>query len=288
MNNFWKFLRRYALMTLGCLGYASGVALFFSPANLASGGVSGLSIIVNYCIEQIPVGTWVAIINVPIMLLGIWKLGYKILLPTIYSIAMSSIFINLLQSYIPVITEDRLLCCIAGAVLVASGIGLVFRCGATTGGTDIIVKVIRLRFPHISTGTIFLFADGAICLLSGIVFKNVETALVSAIALFVQMLVLNTVLYGSDEARLIYIISDHDDLIVEKLLKELDVGATYLQGQGAYTGKDKKVLMCVMRMRALPQARDLVKSVDGNAFMIVTKATSVFGQGFKSYTEEDL
>ncbi len=287
-NSAIKTIRRYLLMTFGCLLYASGVALFFSPANLASGGVSGLSIIVNYCFSSISIGTWVAIINVPIMILGIWKLGYKILLPTIYSIAVSSLFINLFEAYVPVITDDRYLCCIAGAVLVSSGIGTVFRCGSTTGGTDIIVKVIRQRFPHVPTGNIFLFADGTICLLSGIVFRNIETALISGVALFIQMYVLNTVLYGSDEARLIYIISDRDDLIAKRLLKELDVGATYLQGQGAYTGRDKKVLMCVMRMRILPQARDLVKSEDENAFMIVTKATSVFGEGFKSYAEEDL
>ncbi len=283
-----RVLANYALATLGSLLYAAGVALCLRPNSLASGGISGLSIIVGHIFKFFPTGTWVIIFNIPIMIMGIWKLGTKIILPTIYSVALSSLAMNLFQAYVPPITENTLLGCCSGAVLVATGIGLVFRGGATTGGTDIIVKLIRLRFPHVSTGAIFLFTDGLICLLSGFVFNDFDKALYAGIAVFIQMLVLNTVLYGSDEARIVYIISDQDSLIAEKLLKELNVGATYLKGSGAYTGKDKKVLMCVMKMRALPQARELVRDTDGEAFMIVTKATSVFGQGFKSHTEDDL
>lgn len=281
-------LRNYILTTVGCFLYAAGVSLFFDPANLASGGISGLSIVIGHFIDTVPTGTWVAIFNVPIMIAGAWKLGFKILLPTFYAIALSALFMNLMEAYVPQLTDNTILCCIGGAVCVATGIGLVFRGGATTGGTDIIVKILRLYFPHIPTGTIFLFADGAICLLSGIAFRNIENALFAGIAVFIQMHVLNTVLYGSDEARIIYIISDRDQIIADRLLKELDVGATYLKGNGAYTGKDKKVLMCVVKMRSVPQARELVRAEDDNAFMIVTKATSVFGEGFKSYSEADL
>ena len=102
------------------------------------------------------------------------------------------------------------------------------------------------------------------------------------------MVVLNIVLYGSDEARMVYIISEHDDVIAQRLLKEVDAGATFLYGNGAYTGKDRKVLMCALRMRSVPQARDIVRQEDSDAFMIVTKATSVFGEGFKSHVEDDL
>ena len=280
-------LKNYLLATFGCLLYSAGVILFFDSGNIASGGVSGVSIIVSSVIESIPTGVWVVIFNIPIMIAGVWKLGFKILLPTFYCLGVSSLFMNLFE-FIPTITDDILLCVICGAVLVASGIGIVFRAGATTGGTDIIVKLLRLRFPHLSTGVIFLFVDGSICALSGVVFKNPDVALYAGVAVFIQMYVLNMVLYGSDEARIIYIISDRDDAIAKRLLLEIDVGATYLRGNGAYTGKDKKVLMCAMKMRLLPQARLIVKSEDSNAFMIVTKATSVFGEGFKSYTEDDL
>ncbi len=287
-NKIKRIIKNYLLITVGCILFAAGVSLFLDPNHLASGGVSGLSIIIGSLVDIFPTGTWVAIINIPIMIAGVWKLGIKILVPTVYAVAVSSAAMNILEELVPPVTANPLLACCGGAVLVSVGVGLVFRGGATTGGTDIIVKLLRLRFPHVSTGTIFLFADGAVCLLSGFVFKNVDSALYAAIALFIQMYVLNMVLYGSDEARMVYIISEHDQIISERFLKELDVGATYLNGSGAYTGKDKKVLMCVMKMRTLPQAREIVKTEDSNAFMIVTKATSVFGEGFKSHAEEDL
>ena len=283
-----NIIKKYLLITIGCIIFSAGVSLFLDPNNLAPGGVSGLSIIIGSFVDLFSTGTWVAIINVPIMIAGVWKLGMKILIPTLYAVVVSSATMNIWESLVPPVTENLLLACCCGAVLVSVGVGLVFRGGATTGGTDVIVKLLRLRFPHVSTGTIFLFADGAVCLLSGFVFKDVDNALYAGIALFIQMYVLNMVLYGSDEARMVYIISERDSVIAERFLKELDVGATYLNGNGAYTGNEKKVLMCVLKMRTLPQAREIVKIEDSNAFMIVTKATSVFGEGFKSHAEDDL
>ncbi len=285
---FQLTIKKYLLTTLGCLMYAAGFALFLSPNSFASGGVSGISIIIRHFFDKFSLGTLVVIFNIPLMIIGAWKLGVKILLPTFYAIGVSSVFMNLMESYIPPITQNPLLACVAGSVIAAAGIGIVFRGGATTGGTDIIVKLLRLKYKHIPTGTIFLVIDGLICLTSGIVFNDMDKALYAGIAVFIQMYVLNTVLYGSDEARMVYIISDKDSLIAKRLLEDLDVGATYLKGEGAYTGADKKVLMCVMKMRMLPQARDIVRFEDPKAFMIVTKATSVFGEGFKSHIEDDL
>lgn len=288
MKSIPVIVKNYIQIFVGSIVFAAGISLFLSPNNLAPGGLSGVSIIITEFIDLIPVGTWVAILNVPIMLLGIWKLGFKILLPTLIAIALSSLSMNLFEAYVPVITKNEFLACVAGGVCVGVGIGLVFRGGATTGGTDIIVKIIRLKYRHISTGTTFLIVDGMICVASGIVFGNIEKAIFAAIALFIQMYVLNTVLYGSDEARLVYIISQKDDEIAAKLLKDADIGATYLYGCGAYTGKEKKVLMCAVRMRILPQAKEIVRKVDEDAFVIVTKATTVIGQGFKNPNEEEL
>ena len=283
-----RALKNYILVTIGCILYAAGVSLFLAPSELASGGVSGIAIIINSIIDFLPTGTWVVILNVPIMIAGVWKLGAKILLPTFYALGVSAVAMNLFEPFFPPVTDNVLLACVGGAVLVAAGIGLVFRGGATTAGTDIIVKLLRLKFQHISTGAIFLFTDGLICLASGLVFGDIDKALYAGIAVFIQMYVLNMVLYGSDEARMVYIISERDEEIAERLLKEVDAGATFLRGNGAYTGKDRKVLMCALRMRAVPQAREIIKQVDSDAFVIVTKATSVFGEGFKSHVEDDL
>lgn len=288
MKKFSITFKNYSLITVGCLLFAAGVTLFLEPNKLASGGVSGIAIILNSFIDFIPVGMWVIIFNVPIMIAGVWKLGAKILLPTFYALVVSSGMMTLLELFCPPFTNNPMLACAGGAVLVAAGVGLVFRGGATTAGTDIIVKLLRLKFRHISTGAIFLFTDGMVCLASGFVFKDFDNALYAAIAVFIQMFVLNMVLYGSDEARMVYIISDRDEIIAKRLLEEIDAGATYLYGNGAYTGKDRKVLMCALKMRAVPQAREIIRQEDSDAFVIVTKATNVFGEGFKSHVEDDL
>lgn len=281
-------LKKYALVTLGSILYAAGVTLFLDPNELASGGVSGIAIIVSSFIDVFPVGVWIVLINVPIMIAGVIKLGWKILLPTFYALVVSSGAMTLFEYFIPPVTQNALLACAGGAVLASAGIGLVFRGGATTAGTDIIVKLLKLKFKHVSTGAIFLFTDGLVCLASGIAFGNIDKALYAGIAVFIQMNVLNMVLYGSDEARMVYIISRNDESIAKRLLEEIDAGATYLYGNGAYTGQDRKVLMCVLKMRTLPEAREIVRQEDSDAFMIVTKATSVFGEGFKSHIEDDL
>ena len=242
MKKISTTFKNYTLITIGCILFAAGVSIFLEPNQLASGGVSGIGIILNSFFDFIPVGMWAIIFNVPIMICGVWKLGAKILLPTFYALAVSSGVMTLLELFCPPLTHDPMLACVGGGVLVAAGVGLVFRGGATTAGTDIIVKLLRLKYRHISTGAIFLFADGLVCLASGFVFKDFENALYAAIALFIQMFVLNMVLYGSDEARMVYIISDRDEIIAKRLLEEIDAGATYLYGNGAYTGKDRKVL----------------------------------------------
>ena len=287
-KNLARILKNYTEITIGALLYAAGVALFLDPNELASGGVSGISIIINSFFSAIPTGTWVVILNIPIIILGVWKLGAKILVPTFYALIVSSGAMTLFELYIPPVTQNTLLACVVGGAVASAGVGLVFRGGATTAGVDIVVKLLRLKFPHLSTGTIFLFVDGLVCIGSGLAFGDMDKALYAGIAVFIQMNVLNTVLYGSDEARMVYIISDREEEIAARLLQEVDAGATFLSGNGAYTGKNRRVLMCALRMRAVPQVREIIKQVDSEAFVIVTKATNVFGEGFKSHAEEDL
>ncbi|MBR5859160.1 MAG: YitT family protein [Clostridia bacterium] len=283
-----RILKNYTEITIGALLYAAGIALFLDPNELASGGVSGISIIINSFFSAIPTGTWVVILNIPIIILGVWKLGARILVPTFYALIVSSGAMTLFELYIPPVTQNTLLACVVGGAVASAGVGLVFRGGATTAGVDIVVKLLRLKFPHLSTGTIFLFVDGLVCIGSGLAFGDMDKALYAGIAVFIQMNVLNTVLYGSDEARMVYIISDREEEIAARLLQEVDAGATFLSGNGAYTGKNRRVLMCALRMRAVPQVREIIKQVDSEAFVIVTKATNVFGEGFKSHAEEDL
>lgn len=275
-------------LTAGSMIFAMGVACFLDPNSIAPGGISGVAIIITKFADFIPTGTLIALINVPILLVGTIKFGFRFLASTMYAVLISSISVDTFEVLIGALTDDLLLASIGGAVLVGTGVGLVFRTGATTGGTDVIVKLLRTKWRHLPTGIVFGVVDGCVCLASGIVFRNVEVMIYAGIALLLQSVIVNKVLYGGDGARMIYIISPKNDFIAQRLMKEVDVGATFIHGNGAYTGNGLSVLMVVMRAKLLPQARDVVKRIDDNAFMIVTNATSVFGEGFKGYDAEEV
>lgn len=276
----------YLLMTVSCLCYAAAISLFLDPNNLAPGGVSGISIILNRLIP-ISTGNLILLINIPILLLGLWKFGFKLILSTLYCTVLSSVLTNVLSGY-GAVTKDPLLAALVGAGLVAVGLGGVFKAGATTGGTDIIIKLLRLRYPHMKTGALFFMIDATIVAASVFVFQDLDRALYAGIAVFVTSFTLDLVLYGRDGAKLIYIISDNAEKITERLLEELDIGVTYVKGQGAYSGKEKKVIMCVMRKQLAPRTEEIVKEEDPEAFMIISSATEIYGEGYKSYFSEKL
>ncbi len=282
----FKMIWNYVVITVFSLTYAVGISLFLDPNNLAPGGVSGVSIMLSR-ITPIPTGTWILLINIPILALGLWKFGMKFLISTIYCTIVSSAFTNMLSGFAP-LTTDKLLAAAAGGTVMAVSMGMILKAGATTGGVDIIVKILRLRYRHLKTGNLYLIMDAVVVTLSGIMFRNLETALYAAVAIFVSSVVMDTVLYGKDGAKMIYIISDRPKQITERLLADLDIGVTALQGEGAYSGKEKKVLMCVMRKPLAPKAQQIVKEEDPEAFMIVSDATEIFGEGYKSYFSERL
>ncbi|MBQ6886115.1 MAG: YitT family protein [Lachnospiraceae bacterium] len=285
-----KSIRRqifeYICITAASFVYAVGVALFIDPSNLAPGGLTGIAIIVSR-LTGVETGTLIFILNIPIVLIGFWKFGWKFMVSTFYCVIATSVFTNLLAPY-GAATNDILLSAIAGGALVAASIGFVFKCGATTGGTDIIVKLLRRRFPHLRTGALFMLTDAIIVTVSVFVFRDLNAGLYAAITVVVTSVVMDFVLYGRDEAKMIYIISDHSENITARLLEELNIGVTHIEGTGAYSGKEKKVIFCVMRKTLAPRAEQIVREEDADAFMIVSNATEIFGEGYKSYFSEKL
>ena len=270
---------QYAGILAASALYAAAIALFLDPNHLAPGGVSGIAIIINQ-LTQIPTGTLILIMNVPLMALGMWKLGFKFLLSTLVAVISSSIFTNLLAPYGP-LTTDPLLAACAGGALLAVGMGLLFKLGATSGGTDILIRVIKLKYKHLKTGSLFLITDCCVIAASALVFRNVDLALYAAIATILSSFCLDLVLYGRDEAKLVYLITDHEKAIANRLLEELEIGVTYLQGQGAYTRDNKKVILCAMQKRLLPKVQEIAMEEDPFVFLIVTSASEIFGEGFK-------
>jgi len=271
---------------LGSFIYAAGVALFLDPNNLAPGGLIGIAVILNRLVS-IDTGTLYFILNIPIVLLGWWKFGGKFIASTFFAILINSIMTNQLAAF-PPITTDPLLAALAGSILVGVGIAIVFQCGATTGGTDIIVKVLRTKYKHLKTGFLFLMTDIVIVSISGLVFRDFNIVLYAFIAVTVSGKAMDYMLYGSDEAKLIYIISNEAEKIAARILKDMDIGATYLSGQGAYTGTDKKVIMCVVQKKRAPELEDIVKHEDKDAFMIVSSANEIYGEGYKNILHEKI
>ena len=285
-SKFGDMLINIIGIALGSFIYACGISLFLDPNNLAPGGASGLAIIFNR-ITGLETGTIYFIINVPIMLLGLWKYGVRFIATTFFSILINSYFTNMLAGA-GALTSDPLIATMAGSVLVGVGVAIVFKSRATTGGTDIIVKVLHDKYKHIKTGVIFLLTDIVIVAFSGFVFKDINIIMYALISVFVQGKVLDMVLYGGDEAKLFYIISDKPQAISERILKEIDITATFLQGKGAYTGKEKQVILCVTRKQQGPAIEEIVKSEDKDAFMIISSANEIYGEGYKNIMSDKL
>ncbi len=282
---------KFILITIGAFIYSMGISIFLDPNNLAPGGTTGIAIIISN-LTSLRTGTLVLLINIPILIFGWWKFGVRFILSTIYVTFISSFFINTMNEYIiikyGVVTHDFLLSGVAGGSLMAIGMAMVFRQGATTGGTDIIIRALRQKYKHIKSGTIFIITDAIIVSASAIIFKNIEIALYAAITIVISNFVLDFVLYGGDSAKLLYVISDNNEKIAGRILKELDIGVTYLKAEGAYTQNDKKVIMCVCRKYNYTKVRDIVREEDVNAFFIVSNSNEVFGDGYKSHLTEEI
>lgn len=285
-QNIMKTVFRYVVIFIASILNAIAISLILDPNHLAPGGLTGICIIINY-LTSIPTGTLILLINIPIMILGIWKFGFKFFISTIFAVLVSSVMVNQLSVYQP-LTDEPMLAAIAGGSMLALSIGLIFRMEATTGGVDIIVRLIKMKYRHLKTGKIFLIIDSIVVIASAIAFRNINTALYAAIAVVTSSYVLDFVLYGGDDAKLIYVISENDEAIVKRLMEEVEVGVTFINGEGAYSRKVKEVILCVVRKQLFPKVQQIVKEEDENAFMIISSASEVFGEGFKNHNSQQL
>ena len=278
-------------ITMASLLYAVGVGVFLNPNNLAPGGVSGIAIILKKIFPVLPgVGMLILIINIPIMIVGWKKFGPRFIISTSYALVISSLFIDIIPKMIDVdsVSDNPMLSSIIGGAAFGLAMGLLFRMETTTGGMDIIVKIVRGKYPHLKTGQTYLLLDIVILIASAFAFSNVEVALYAAIAIYVSTLVMDKAIYIGDEATLIYIMSKKRKQIADYMMKELDVGVTFIKSKGAYSNTDGEIIMCVMRKQRLAKVRTALKETDPEAFMIVTSANEVFGEGFKSHFKADI
>ena len=279
-------VKSYVILTAAAIIYAAAISLFLDPNNIAPGGVTGISILVNR-FTRIPTGTVNMLINVPIVLLGLWKFGWRFICSTLYVLSLITVFINSFAVHGPV-TDDLLIAAVLGGALIGVALALVFKAGATTGGIDIIIKVVRTRRRHIKTNILFLAFDSMVILASWLVFQDMTVAFYAGIAVITDSIVMDKILYGSDEAKLTYIVSVKPEQVKKRLFDELDTTATIIMARGAYTNAPKEVLMIVTRKQIYPKLEEIVKDEDASAFMIVTSASEIFGEGYKDITRDKI
>lgn len=287
-NGILAKLRGYLLITVACAFYALSYVWCFAPNGIAFGGLTGLCQIVNHFVPAIPVGVCTIVLNIPLFLLG-WRLiGGHLLVSSLYAMAVGSVFIDLLTPLWDWAPMDPLLACIFGGLLLGLSLGVVFQQGATTGGTDLASRLLKLKFQWLPMGKIMLVVEFVVVAATAVAFRSLTTLLYGLISIYVATKSMDLVLYGMDTAKVAYIISDREDDICSAIVNKLDRGVTILHGEGAYTGKQKKVLMCAFKQKEIADIRATVKELDPDAFLIVCDAHEVLGDGFRSYKKDGL
>lgn len=280
-----KKVFQYLMVALGAVIYAVAFQFFMFPNEIVAGGVTGIAMIIN-AVTHWPVGVMVIIMNVPLFLISWRHFGLEYMLASLLGMGLSSVLVDAFSLSGTVLTHDPMLAAIIGGVIKGAGLGIIYYHNASTGGIDIVIKFLRQRYNHIQFGTIMLIVDAAIVVVYAMVLGKYESAMYSIIAMYVVSKVIDLVLYGMDNSALCLIISDLSGELTENILSgHVHRGVTILEGEGAYSHKEKRVIMCVVKRTQIPEMRRLVKSVDEHAFFVVTDAKNVFGKGFESISE---
>lgn len=270
-------------------GALFGVAfdLFLEPYHMNAGGLSGLSMILVHLLGFGTVGTVTMLINIPLFAIGGWKIGKKFFLYSLIGMLSSSLAIDAFAALL-IPEVDPLVAALYGGVLAGLGLGIVFITGATTGGSDIIVRFLKRRWPNMNIGTINICFDLTVVALTGLAFRDMSRALYCGIAVFVMGQVIDAVVYRFDYSKVALIITKHHDAVAQKISEELGRGATFLKGEGTYSRKDTKVILTAVKRQQLAELKELVVKVDPDAFIIVQEAHQVLGDGFSRYSKDAL
>ena len=276
-DKWYMILISYILISLGVFLMSIAINYFFAPNTIAPGGVTGFAVVAEQLIG-VEIYLINLIINVPLFIFGAKALGKSMALKTLYATMLLSLFLKILPPL--VLTHDLLLSSIFGGVLAGAGLGFVFKFGGTTGGTDLAGAMINDKFPQFSLAGSMMMIDLLVVTFAGVVEKNIEISLYSVIAMFTTVKVIDLVLEGVGYVKAFYIITSMPDAIGDKLMLDLNRGVTSLQGKGMYTKENKEVLLCVVSRSQFSQVKEIVKSIDPKAFVMVTEMSEVLGEGF--------
>ncbi len=269
------------IITLGSCIFSLGIAGFIEPSEISPGGFSGIAIILNH-ITGFPTGTLLFFLNLPLIVLGFIKLGGNMVAKTLLSTVVSSVAIDIMEVYLPILSVDKILSSLAGGVLIGVGMAMIFGRGATSGGTDIAAKLIQLNHPYFTLGRLILMMDAVIIATSAVVFGSLEASLYSVLAIIVQTSVLDKILYGAEGGKVAFVITGHPEDLTKAIFKDLGRGVTRVPIIGGYSGESKTMLMCALRRQQVGTFRRVVKTADDSAFLVLADAGEIVGNGFKA------
>lgn len=288
MKQVKRYVIPYLWITVASAIYALGFNWCYEPNLIGFGGITGVGQIINHLLPWAPIGTVVIILNIPLFLLG-WKLlGGHLLVSSLYAMFVSSLFIDLFHLLFTFQPMEPILGCIFGGVIMGGSLGMVFLQGATTGGTDLMARLLKLRFAWLPMGRLLMMIDLVVIVAVAVTFRNLYSALYGLVALFISSFVMDQVLYGMDNAKVAYIISDAYEAITAAIIHDMDRGVTILNGRGGWSGQEKQVLMVAFKQRQIVKLKQTVKELDPAAFLIVCEAHEVLGDGFRTYQKDDL
>lgn len=287
MKERWHQYRWIVETLVGSALFAAGFALFLEPNDLSPGGVSGLSLIIVRSLGFGSVGFLTILINLPLFILGGLRIGKRFFFGSLLGMLFSSVLIDGL-SVIRMPTIEPLMAALYGGVTCGLGLGMVFVCGSSTGGTDILARLLKLRYRNVPIGQITMILDGIVVVLTGLVMQDVEKALYTGVTVFLCGKAVDAMVYSFDYSQVALIITARHEQVAEQIGKKLDRGATFLHGEGSYTHKDMKVVLAAVKKQQIAELKELVMECDPNAFVIVQEAHQVLGDGFSRYSRDAL
>ena len=286
-RNALDWLLWFGNILLGSAIFALGFDLFLGPNDLNAGGVSGIAMILVHLNGFGSVGMVTMLINLPLFILGGLKIGKRFFVGSLVGMVSSSVLLDAF-SVIAGVSVEPLVAGIYGGVLCGLGLGMVFATGASTGGSDIVVRLLKMKYRNVPIGTINMVFDLTVATLTGIVYWDITKALYSGIAIFITGKIIDAVVYRFDYSKVVLIISDHYEQITGFIMEKLDRGATYLEGTGSYSGAPRKVIMTVVKPAQIADLKEAVMAIDPKAFLVVQDAHQVLGEGFAHYSKESL
>ena len=287
MKQIWNHIRWLVLTAIGSAVFALGFALFLIPNEINTGGISGLAMILRELLGFGSVGILTLLMNIPLFLIGGLKIGRRFFAGSLVGMVVSSVLMDVF-SVLSFQTPDPLLGGLYGGVICGTGLGLVFLAGASTGGSDIVVRLVKKKYRNLPIGRISIMFDAMVVLLTGIVFRDISKALYSGVVVFVCGQVIDAMVYRFDYSRVALIVSREHEAIARAIGEKLDRGATYLHGAGSYSGQNMEIVLTVVRKGQLAELKELVMDIDKSAFVIVQEAHQVLGDGFSHYSPDAL